>query len=218
MPGSASAEGTATDLVAGWVYGRSVARRVALPVSDHGGWRVDTASPTEVCRYIFADPTPDVAALAREINQPQIWIKVCCEDSALAACLPSEWTLAATSWMMVGEGSFGALTLPAGYRANVVRDGVCVEVSILAPDGALAASGHAAEAGGVFVYDRIVTDAAHRRRGLGRALMHFLSAQRQSADAQQVLVATEAGRALYESLGWRVYRPYASAVIPDPAA
>ncbi len=218
MPGSASAEGPAADLVAGWVYGRSVARRVALPVADHGGWRVDTASPSEVCRYIFADPTPDVAALARAVTQPRIWIKVCCEDSALAACLPSDWTLAPTCWMMVGEGSVDEATLPAGYRTNVVRDGACVEVSIFAPDGSLAASGHAAEAGGAFVYDRIVTDAAHRRRGLGRAMMHLLSAQRQSADAKPVLVATDAGRALYESLGWRVHRPYASAVIPDAAA
>lgn len=217
MPGSASANGPAADLVAGWVYGRSVARRIALPVADHGGWRVDTGSPAEVCRYIFADPTREVAALARTINQPRIWIKVCCEDSALAAFLPPEWTLGPTSWMMVGDGSFREVTLPAGYRANVVRDGVCVEVSIFASDGSLAASGHAAEAGGVFVYDRIVTDAGHRRRGLGRAMMHLLSAERQSRNAQPVLVATEAGRALYESLGWRVYRPYASAVIPDAA-
>ncbi|PTS78400.1 GNAT family N-acetyltransferase, partial [Sphingomonas sp. HMWF008] len=68
MLGSASAEGAAADLVAGWVYGRSVARWVALPVADYGGWRVDTGSPAEVCRYIFADPTPDVAALARAIT------------------------------------------------------------------------------------------------------------------------------------------------------
>ena len=74
------------------------------------------------------------------------------------------------------------------------------------------------EAAGVFVYDRIETAPAHRRRGLGRAVMAALADARRSRAASQVLVATDDGRALYARLGWSVYSTFATAVIPeDPA-
>lgn len=219
MRGSASADLSHGDLVAGWVHARSVARGVALPVADHGGWRVDTNSDAEIRRYIFAEAGPEIASLARKMTQSRIWVKACCEDAVLASCLPTAWTLSTPAWMMVGPGSTGDAdaALPTGYHATVERVGVCATVEIRAADGSLAASGHSAEASGVFVYDRIVVAPAHRRRGLGRSIMHSLSSQRKSLESQPVLVATEAGRALYETIGWEVYRPYASAVIPDQA-
>ena len=218
MRGSASADLSHGDLVAGWVHARSIARGVALPVADHGGWRVETSSDTEIRRYIFAGAGPDIASLARKVTRPRIWVKACCEDAVLASCLTTPWTLSTPAWMMVGPSSAGDAALPTGYHAAVERIGVCATVEIRVGDGALAASGHSAEASGVFVYDRIVVAPAHRRRGLGRSIMHLLSAQRNSLESQPLLVATEAGRALYETIGWEVYRPYASAVIPDQAA
>ena len=215
MRGSASADLSHGDLVAGWVHARSIARGVALPVADHGGWRVDTGSDAEIRRHIFAEAGPEIASLACKIAHPRIWVKACCEDAVLALCLPSAWTLSTPAWMMVGPALAGDPALPTGYHAHVERSGVCATVEIRAADGSLAASGHSAETSGVFVYDRIVVAPAHRRRGLGRSIMHLLSAQRNSFESQPVLVATEAGRALYETIGWEVYRPYASAVIPD---
>lgn len=83
---------------------------------------------------------------------------------------------------------------------------------ITAPDGVLAASGHAAEAAGVFIYDRIETAPEHRRRGLGGIVMNALNAHRKSTNAPELLVATEDGRRLYASLGWTVLSPYSTAV------
>ncbi|MDC7340105.1 GNAT family N-acetyltransferase [Streptomyces lydicus] len=64
--------------------------------------------------------------------------------------------------------------------------------------------------------DRVRTDEAHRRRGLGDFVMRTLvdSAVADGA-VLGVLGATAAGRALYETLGWKkhatlaecVYRP-----------
>jgi GNAT superfamily N-acetyltransferase len=89
------------------------------------------------------------------------------------------------------------------------------DACILTAEGELAASGHAAESHGVFIYDRIVVEPEHRRRGLGKALMAALSGRRQSLTAKPVLVATEAGRALYSTLGWALHAPYTTAFIPQ---
>ena len=82
----------------------------------------------------------------------------------------------------------------------------------------LAATGHLALTQGRAIYDRIRTEPAHQRRGLGRALMHALQGLAHAHGRQAgVLVATPEGRRLYESLGWRLHAPWATAVIADDA-
>lgn len=115
---------------------------------------------------------------------------------------------------MVHDGArHAAPPLPAGYRLEVLVTGPSAAVRILAPDGTLAARGHAAQYAGVFIFDRIRTEAAHQRRGLGRALMAALGATQRPGSARRVLVATGEGRALYETLGWTVLAPYSTVVI-----
>ena len=114
----------------------------------------------------------------------------------------------------------GGGDVPAGYGVEV-EDAVaatgCGHVRVVAPDGTLAAAGHVALGERLAIYDRIVTEPAHQRRGLGRAVMHALQAlARAHGRHANVLVATTEGRALYESLGWRLHAPWATAVIPGP--
>ena len=108
--------------------------------------------------------------------------------------------------------------LPDGYVLEIARKAKLIFVKILTEAGDLAANGSAALAGGYAIYDRIETDEAHRRRGLGGVVMRTLEGL---ASAQGVrgglLVATEDGRALYERLGWRLLSPYTSVVIPGVA-
>ncbi|MGK5034264.1 hypothetical protein [Janthinobacterium sp. LB3P118] len=85
-----------------------------------------------------------------------------------------------------------ASALPAGYRLDVATSLAITTVRIVTGDGAVAASGYAVQYSSVFVFDRIVTEAAHRRR---------------------VLVATEDGLTLYASLGWHIQSPYSTAAI-----
>jgi GNAT superfamily N-acetyltransferase len=92
--------------------------------------------------------------------------------------------------------------------------GSAIKAAIISKDGSLAASGYAAEHGQAFVFDRINTHPAHRRRGLGRALMAALGEMQQSAGTTRVLVATEEGRALYSTLGWTLLSDYSTIVIP----
>ncbi|MBR0552379.1 GNAT family N-acetyltransferase [Stakelama marina] len=208
-------DGVERELFHAWIAARSLARKVPAPVADHGGWRVDTASDAEICRYLFAAPEPGLEALGTMIDRPRIFLKLCAGRDTLAALLPDRWDVTATGFFMTGAGAgVGAASLRAGYSAGLSSDGPVSHVRILAADGSLAASGYAAEAAGVFAYDRIVTDAAHRRRGLGRAVMAMLGAERRSADALPVLVASPDGHALYTALGWETVSSYSTAALP----
>lgn len=67
------------------------------------------------------------------------------------------------------------------------------------------------------IFDQVVTSPAHRRLGLGRHAMAQLSQAAQARGAESgLLVATEDGRALYTSLGWRVESLMTAASVGEP--
>jgi GNAT superfamily N-acetyltransferase len=202
-------------LVKRWLVARSVARGLPPPVPDHGGLRVETALPNETRRYIFACPTGGLGELAKAVSLPRIFLKLFGSAEEMRVLVPSRWQIQAASYMMTYEGEIGGqIQLPAGYEIELSKTGSVTRARILATGDDIAASGVAAEVDGVFIYDRIVTHAAHRRRGLGRAIMAALGSARHSSAAEQVLVATEDGRGLYSRLGWTIRSPYTTAVIP----
>lgn len=200
-------------LVRGWLAARSRSRGLPAPVDDSGGWRVDTRDEEERRRYVFAAPGPGLVRLGATITEPRVFLKLCADPATLAALLPPRWTIRAANRMMVpGAGALPPrATLPLGYRAQMTAQGGVTHVTIRSPAGDLAASGHAAEGDGVFIYDRIRVGMAHRRRGLGTALMAVLATVRNDPRAREVLTATADGAALYAALGWRLYTPYTTA-------
>jgi GNAT superfamily N-acetyltransferase len=162
-------------------------------------------------------PAPAIGDLARAITEPHVVIKLCGAGRQLLDLVPPGWTLQPPAYLMIQrERRDPEPAVPAGYRIDLVTDGAASSVQIVAADGTVAASGHAAEYAGVFIVDRIATDAAHRRRGLGTALMAALGATQGTQGARRVLVATEEGRALYATLGWTVLSPYSTVVSPNP--
>jgi GNAT superfamily N-acetyltransferase len=199
-----------------WLTARSVARGLPAPVPDHGGFRVDTNSEAEVKRWVFPRVSEGLAELGRTIDAPRHLLKLCGSADELTAALPDEWQLLPPAYVMTATRRWIGRTLPAGYALEVSRNGPVVEAQVISSDGAPAAKGYAAEGRDVFIYDRIATAPEHRRKGLGRAVMSALSAARPSSDTPQLLVATEEGRALYTTLGWRVLSPYSTASIASP--
>lgn len=186
-----------------------------MPVLDRGGLRVDTNLPKETRRWVFPQLCNGMTEVAREVTAPRHFIKLCGTASELTASLPSVWQLLPQSYFMMANGARPpARPLPAGYSLRYDQSGQITTAQIIAPNGDLAANGYAAEAEGVFIYDRIETAAEHRRRGLGNVIMHALKEHRADENAPELLVATEDGHALYRSLGWRVLSPYTTAVIP----
>lgn len=198
-------------LVAAWLAARSISRGLPAPVQDHGGLRVDTDLPTESRRYVFARPNAGLTELGRTVTDRLTVLKLCASPDVMRLRLPARWALDGSAALMTCETAIPARPLPAGYSVELGRAGAALSVRVLAGDGSLAASGHAAEHDGVFVFDRIVTEPSHRRRGLGAVVMASLGSARADPASRFVLVATPDGRALYQSLGWRIEAPYTTA-------
>jgi hypothetical protein len=206
-----------TELLEGWLRARSVARGLPQPVADHGGLRVDTNLPHERRRYVVAAPTPRIGELARTIDEPDVLIKMCGPAARLQALVTPRWQLHPAGYLMTMDTNRSpAPSLPLGYWLQVETAFPCTTARIFAEDGTLAASGYAAEYEGVFVFDRIATAPAHQHRGLGTAVMAALGGAQQSQAARRVLVATEAGRALYASIGWRMQSHFATVALTPP--
>ena len=198
-------------LVRDWLSARSLARGLPLPVADYGAYRVDTGAPDEIKRWVFAAPGPGIGALARAIHAPGYLIKLCGPVTQLQPLLPPGWQVKDSGYMMAGPGIGAVLPAsPAGYTVALDQHGPVRHVRILAADGALAASGYAAETDAACVLDRIATDPAHRRRGLATLVVQTLLSRKRSPAVPELLVATEAGCALYRTLGWRILSPYST--------
>ena len=103
--------------------------------------------------------------------------------------------------------------LADGYTATVERRGAVTFVRVHDASGAQAAKGQMAAVGEAVVVDRVVTEKEHQRHGLGGFVMRTL-ADRALADGAVlgVLGATDEGRALYETLGWKKHVTLAEAV------
>lgn len=195
-----------------WMTGRSLARGLPAPFSDRGGWRAEIGSDSERRRWVFASLSADLRDLAESISEPGLNLRVLAPAESMQAFLPPGWNVQAASYAMIGPPNPAPpVALPAGYRLELQADGRAAHAFILRHNGDLAASGHAGAGDNAFVYDRIVTGPNDRRSGLGRAIMAALASARRNPRQAQLLVATEAGRHLYEALGWHVISPYASA-------
>jgi len=201
-------------LVEAWLTARSISRGLPLPVADHGGLRVDSGQPEEKRRYIFAEPGEGLRWLGAELDEPYIHLKLCRPAAELMALLPGRWQLLSDHFMLVWDEPPAPVPLPAGYALTLERDGQVAVATIRDATGEPAARGRAVEHGGAFIFDQIGTDAAHRRRGLGSALMGALLSARMSSASRPILTATDDGRALYHRLGWRDYCHWPTAIIP----
>jgi len=203
-------------LVFAWQAAHSVARGSPPPVHDRGGFRVDTHSEKEVKRWVFPQLSDGLRAIAHDIAAPRHYLKLCGSNEELRSALPARWEVQpANYFMMATVATLDTKPLPNGYRMELHQVGPVTRASIIAPDGDLAASGCAAEAADVFIYDRIETAQDHRRKGLGIAVMIALGTRRKSRVGPQLLVATEDGCNLYAKLGWTVLAPFATATIPE---
>ena len=200
-------------LVAAWLTARSLARALPPPIRDAGGLRVDTATETELSRWIFGAPSDAIRALTAKLSAPNYAVKLAASRDVLADHIAPGWHVESEHCMMVVDRAEPhALRLPESYQWLERSDGPVTHLRILASDGQLAASGYAAQCDGVFIYDRIVTVPGHRRRGLGAALMARLGMAKRAADAFEIQTASDAGKALYLTLGWRVYVPWSTAL------
>lgn len=208
-------------VVKAWVRGWTIARETAPPVRDGGGWRVDVGWPEQRTRYVFAALGDGIRRLGETIREPWVFLKACAPPDALRACLDPRWSVRPPGFFMTCEGwmTTGTAALGDGYTLDLAADRAVPVARIVDAAGATVCIGRLARVDGFAVYDRIETHPDHRRRGLARAVMKALeTAARARGATRGLLVATADGRALYESLGWRLHSLYATAVIETPQA
>ena len=203
-------------LLSAWLSARSIARGLPMPVPEYGGFRIDTNSHDEIARWVFPKGQPYLTKLARTINEPGYLLKLCGTADELGALLPAHWMLHPPGYFMRSTSEPAVRGLAVGYQIRAKRYGVVIYAQIFCDSGELATDGYAVETSDVFIYDRILTRPKHRRKGLAQFLLTKLYAMRQLDRGPQVLVATEAGRVLYDALGWTTVSPYSTASISRP--
>jgi GNAT superfamily N-acetyltransferase len=208
-------------VVRAWVSGWTQARETPPPVPDAGGLRVDVGWPEQRTRYVFPHCCDGLRHLADAIVDPWIFLKVCASREEMRVLLPSRWVIQPLGFMMSHTESEvkDVQVVPEEYSFDVTDAGSVPVAKILTVDNDVAAIGRVTFVDEFAIYDRIVTHENHRRRGLGSAVMRILQNIAVSrGKSRGVLVATAAGRALYETLGWQMHSLYTTAVIPGPAS
>ncbi|MFW6694424.1 GNAT family N-acetyltransferase [Streptomyces sp. MAR4 CNX-425] len=209
------------DIVRTWVAGWAVSRRTPPPVEKPWGFYVEvTGSPVETGRHVL--PVADeslVHRAAESVDVPRTWLKMPAEPAEAAPWLPEGWAMPRenTDHLMAVDLAPSAAVYPpvapGGYTAAVETDGAVVHVRVRDAAGEQAAQGQMALLGEAAVMDRVQTWEAHRRRGLGGFVMRTLAGHaRERGAALGVLSATDAGRALYETLGWKKHATIAGCV------
>lgn len=198
-----------TDIARAWVDGWVLSRGAEKPVPEAWGLRIEVGVPNQLRRHVLLD-TDDVTirALAASVTDPTTWIKAFVEPDLLEALLTPDWKPDAPGFLMATKLSPSQPRLAAGYVVDTeTADGV-THVRVLTADGSPAARGQVAVTGPTCVFDQIATEPDHQRRGLGTTVMATLSTTALDQGATTgILGATIQGRALYESLGWRVDGP-----------
>ncbi len=202
------------DLVATWVRGWALARGTSPPEAHADGFRIEVGWPEQTRRYVFSHLSDEIARLGAEIRAPWVYLKACAPPEAVRAVLPAPWSVADATFLMTqAELDRPTPLLPEGYRLAVDAAETGAVATVTAED-AVAAGGRVVTVGETAIFDSIVTEPAHQRRGLGAVVMAALGqAARDRGARRAVLVATQDGRRLYETLGWRLHALYTSAVI-----
>ncbi|MFF1380633.1 GNAT family N-acetyltransferase [Streptomyces sp. NPDC058308] len=159
-----------------------------------------------------------VRSAAVSVTAPRTWMKMPAEPEDVEHWLSPGWVVAweETGHLMAIDLTATDLLTPEGYIATVQTVDDVVYVRVLDAVGELAAQGQMALVGDTAVVDRVMTTESHRRKGLGGFVMRSLTNRAVEHGADMgVLGATDAGRALYETLGWKkhstiaecIYRP-----------
>ena len=204
-------------VVEAWITGWTLSRETAPPVPVAGGFGVEVGLPEHRRRYVLPAASKALSRLAESIDEAWVFLKVCATTEAAQALCPARWTAQPLGFMMEVDGSAKGAggAFADGYALGVRRVGSVLVAEVTGPDDSLAAKGRAALTDGFAVYDQIVTDVNHQRRGLGRQVMAALTAAAVDHGVRRgVLVATPEGRALYQTLGWRMHTPMSTFVIP----
>ncbi|KUF16124.1 GNAT family N-acetyltransferase [Streptomyces silvensis] len=214
MHGTEGARLSGGEAVRAWVDGWVVSRGASPPFVEPWGFTVDVGQIKHPTRHVLAATggdlhEADVRKVAASVNGADVWLKAFDHADRVAPWLGPEWWVdPEPGYLMtvpLAPATPDRLIAPDGYRLRTWSRGGVVRAMIATTDGAWVARGQIAPTGRTAVADQIETSPEHRRKGLGSLIMRTLAAAAFEQGAEfGVLAGTPDGRALYESLGWRV--------------
>ena len=208
---NAMGEASLSELLDIWVEGWASTRR--YDVRDVGSFRaVRLADKSGDWEAFAADPgDEEFAALASFVAEaPPRILTILTEDQVRYRALAEQHglvVLGADQELMVMDFEGKDVEEPwlndDELRLSTEIEDHSATVTVTTSAGVLAARGHVAVAHGFAVFDRIVTEPAFRRRGLGSVIMRALTAAVSEYDLEQgLLIASTDGQHLYHHLGW----------------
>ncbi|PQA92002.1 GNAT family N-acetyltransferase [Chryseobacterium shigense] len=205
------------EVVEKWLKAWSLSRKLPLPVRYQSGFKVEVGEEKQKMRYVFSEVNNDFLELSNQIDDSWIYLKVCASPDEVTKVVSEKWILQPPGYMMCCFGPMkNAVTdLCKGYRIESEEYNSTTVIKIITESGEQASIGRIVLVDDLAVYDRIVTEENHRKKGLATFLMRELEKIALSKDiSNNFLVATEQGRTLYQSIGWELYSNYTSIVIP----
>ncbi|WP_369394590.1 GNAT family N-acetyltransferase [Streptomyces sp. CG1] len=197
------------ELARSWVDGWTVSRRLPKPVDVPWGLSIQVGLPAQAVRHVLLDVDVEtVRGLVGGITEPATCVKAFLEPDVMEPWFSPEWEPTDPGFLMAVDLRPSVVRAPDGYTATAQTSDDVISVRILAADGELAARGQLGLTGAACVFDQIVTEEAHQRLGLGTVVMSTLTtAAVENGAATGILGATIQGRALYETLDWKVLAP-----------
>lgn len=207
------------ELVMAWGRGRAVSRLTPPPTAVPGGFRADVDASSGRMRHVLHTHSPDlIGRIAAEQTAPGSQIRLAGPTAALREALPLDWIMDAAGHLMTVPFAPRRARAPEGYRIEVATDGD-LTVAVARDRSGEAASARLGRSGEFGVFDQVTTAPAHRRRGLGTALMGALSDRALDLGMTTgLLVGSDDGRALYEALGWTYRSDFPGAFRKEDAA
>jgi hypothetical protein len=206
------------DILEKWLKGWALSRELPLPIKYKSGYMIDVGYENQKKRYVFTEPNNDYIQLSKSIDEPWVYLKACTAPDKLKSILSKNWVIESQGYMMScsRQMSFSNHNLSDDYKFEFDNYNSTFVIRIVTKNGELASIGRVVLVDDLAIYDRISTEANHRRKGLGAILMKELEKIALANNvSNNFLVATEEGKSLYLSLGWEIYSLYSSAVIID---
>ncbi len=202
-----------------WVEGWVVSRGAGEPVVQPWGYTVHVGQIGHVSRHVLGATHDDVLeADVRKVTESTRGIdwhlKVFADPERVLPWLAPGWEpYGSGDYLMVTDLTAGPVPeLPDGFRLHTWNRGGVTRILIADAEGSFAARGQIAPVGESAVVDQIETSALHRRKGLGKIVMHTLhAAALAQGSTRAVLACTPEGRLLYEAVGWRIVAPLTNA-------
>lgn len=190
-------------LVESWLTGFGVSRQV--PVRRSGAMtEVEVGAEGRRLELVLVEPDDALmgATMARLVGTSDVWSTVLTRGPR-ARDLPTGVAAVLTDEVLMVADLRADPEPRAGHlRRELVVDGDRAVVRLLAGDE-VAARGQVAVVGRDAIFDRILTEEAFRRQGLGTAVMGALAGWAVTRGARRgILAASADGQGLYRTLDW----------------